>query len=51
MRAAPLPLQAALDNLRWGADYLMACHVGDNQYIAQIGELGAGGRGRGTGAG
>ncbi|KAL4420827.1 hypothetical protein ABPG75_010483 [Micractinium tetrahymenae] len=33
--------QAALENLRWGADYLMACHPSDNTYIAQIGEPGA----------
>ena len=38
----PLCLQAALDNLRWGADYLMACHTGDDQYVAQIGDPGPG---------
>ena len=36
------PLQAALDNLRWGADYLMACHTQPDAYVAQIGEPGAG---------
>ena len=35
-------LQVALDNLRWGADYLMACHKQPDTYIAQIGEPGAG---------
>ncbi len=38
----PPPLQAALDNLRWGADYLMACHTQPDAYVAQISEPGAG---------
>jgi hypothetical protein len=37
-------VQAALDNLRWGADYLQACHISDEQYIAQIGDPGVGGQ-------
>ncbi|KAI3430666.1 hypothetical protein D9Q98_005258 [Chlorella vulgaris] len=31
---------ANLATVRWGADYLMACHISDNQYIAQIGDPG-----------
>lgn len=37
----PNPAQAALENLRWGAEYLMACHPADGTYIAQIGDPGA----------
>lgn len=33
----PPPLQAAIDNLEWGANYLMACHPQNNTYIAMIG--------------
>ncbi len=33
-----LLVQDALDNLRWGADYLMACHPTPSTYIAQIGD-------------
>jgi endoglucanase len=29
-----------LDNIRWGADYLMACHIEEYQFIAQIGNAG-----------
>ena len=39
---ATLPFQAALDNLRWGGDYLMGCHTSAEQYIAQIGDPGTG---------
>ncbi|PSC71377.1 Endoglucanase A [Micractinium conductrix] len=39
--AAAGATEAALDNLRWGAAFLMACHPSDNVYIAQIGEPGA----------
>jgi len=28
------------DTLRWGADYLMACHVGPSTFIGQIGDPG-----------
>lgn len=31
-------MQDALDNLRWGADYLMACSPTPGTYIAQIGD-------------
>lgn len=37
----PYRCQAALENLRWGAQYLMDCHPSDGTYIAQIGEPGA----------
>eukprot|EP00884_Botryococcus_braunii_P022001 jgi/Botrbrau1/8485/Bobra.0237s0100.1 len=30
--------QAALRNLRWGADYLMACHLGPSTFVAQVGD-------------
>ncbi|KAL4451254.1 hypothetical protein ABPG77_009326 [Micractinium sp. CCAP 211/92] len=39
--AATGQTQAALENLRWGAQYLMDCHPSDGTYIAQIGEPGA----------
>jgi hypothetical protein len=34
-------MSEALDNLRWGADYMMRCHVSENIIIAQVGNGGA----------
>ncbi|KAL4443449.1 hypothetical protein ABPG75_011186 [Micractinium tetrahymenae] len=36
--AATFTTADALDNLRWGADYLMACNPTPSSYIAQIGD-------------
>ena len=33
-------MAAALDNLKWVADYLMACHISDFEYVGQIGSSG-----------
>ena len=33
----PTPLAAALDNIEWGADYLMAAHSQRNRFVAVLG--------------
>jgi endoglucanase len=30
-------LPAALDNIRWGADFFMRCHINDSAIVAQVG--------------
>jgi hypothetical protein len=37
--AASGQLPAALDSIRWAADFFMRCHVSDNIIIAQVGVL------------